>query len=286
MAAVKRSTREDYQRRLLRAQALLESRLDQPVSPEELAREAAFSVHHFHRIFRAQLGESVMQHVRRLRLERAARSLRAQQLTAAPASSRLLELALEAGYESHEAFTRAFAEHFGASPSAYREQAGRSPPPPQPVAVPVRVARFEAVPVFFRRHRGGYAGVGEIWARLVEWTLARVPTLPPLYGICPDDTEITEESLLRFDACVAAVPGLLADDSVSSGLVPAGTYAVGLHTGPYHRLHETYLDVIGRWAPGSGYELAPEPVVEFYVDDPSCTPEAELRTEVRVRLAD
>lgn len=284
---MKQSTREDYQRRLLRAQTLLEAHLDQPVSPEALARAASFSLHHFHRIFRAQLGESVMQHVRRLRLERAARALRAQQLTGAASSSRrLLDLALEAGYESHEAFTRAFAEHFGVSPSAYRDQAGRAPPPPQPVAVPVRVATFEAVPVLFRRHRGGYAGVHETWGGLVTWIRERLPALPPLYGICPDDTEITEEPLLRFDACVAAVPGLAADATVHAGLVPAGIYAVGLHTGPYHRLHETYLDVIGRWAPSSGYELAPEPVVEHYLDDPSCTPEAELRTEVRVRLAD
>jgi AraC family transcriptional regulator len=290
--AVKRTTREDYDRRLLRAQTLLEARLDQPVSPEELAKQASFSLHHFHRIFRAQLGESVMQHVRRLRLERAARTLKAQP----GAPRRLIDLALEAGYESHEAFTRAFAEHFGVSPSAYRDQAGCAADvrhPVNPAAGPacaVRVARLPAVRVFFRRHRGGYAGIGPFWQQLREWAehacaKAGVP-MAPLYGICPDDPEVTEEALLRFDAGVGAVPGLTGDDSVGVTEVPAGTYAVGLHVGPYDELHETYLDVIGRWAPSSGYELAPEAVVEHYLDDPSCTPEAELRTEVRVRLAE
>src|SRR5262245_42664629 len=97
---LRRTTLDDYELRLLQAQQLLERRLDEPLTPDELAQAASFSLHHFHRIFRAQLGESVMQRVRRLRLERAARKLRGSE-------QRILELALEAGYESHEAFTRA-----------------------------------------------------------------------------------------------------------------------------------------------------------------------------------
>lgn len=285
---MKRTTREDYDRRLLRAQMLLEARLDQPVAPQDLAAEAAFSLHHFHRIFRAQLGESVMQRVRRLRLERAARTLKAQ-----PTSDRrLIELALEAGYESHEAFTRAFLDHFGVSPSAYREQAAQAAarPAPEGPRCPVRVETFAPVRVLFRRHRGGFATVGQTWGGLMEWTVRAVAAagiaMPAMYGICPDDPEVTEEDQLRFDACIAAAPGLVADATVSETMVPGGTYAVGLHIGPYYKLHETYLDVIGRWFPTSGYELAPEAVVEHYLNDPSNAAESELRTEVRVRIAD
>jgi AraC family transcriptional regulator len=122
---MKRATREDYDRRLLRAQRLVESRLDQPVSPQEVARHAGFSLHHFHRIFRAQLGESVMQHVRRLRLERSARALKAQQLTPAAVgapSKRLIELALEAMVGSSRDATRGGVECRGFAPA---EGAGR-----------------------------------------------------------------------------------------------------------------------------------------------------------------
>lgn len=285
---MKRTTREDYDRRLLRAQLLLEARLDQPVAPQELAAEAAFSLHHFHRIFRAQLGESVMQHVRRLRLERAARTLKAQPT----AERRLIELALEAGYESHEAFTRAFLEQFGVSPSAYREQAAEAAarPVPEGPRCAIRVATFAPVRVLFRRHRGGFSTVGQTWGGLMQWTVAACAkaglALPAMYGICPDDPEVTETAQLRFDACIAAAPGLSPDDTVGETTVPGGTYAVGLHVGPYHLLHETYLDVIGRWFPTSGYEPAPEAVVEHYLNDPSNAAESELRTEVRVRIAD
>lgn len=278
--AMKQTTFEDYERRLLRVERLLEAHLDEPLSPASLAAAAHFSLHHFHRIFRAQRGESVMQCVRRLRLERAARTIR-------HADTRLLEIALAAGYESHEAFTRAFVDQFGISPSTYRQNHNayslqRQHPSTQP-KLHVRVQHFPAVAVWSMRSYGSYANVGITWSKLLQWIQVRTSHIPPLYGICPDDPDVTEESRLRFDACVA-MQGLLGDTKVDQTTIPAGTYAVGLHIGPYPRLHETYLDIIGRWFPQSGYEPAPEPVIEQYLNDPKQTPEAELETEVRVKI--
>jgi len=284
---LRRATVEDYAHRLLRAQQLLESRLDAEVTPAELAEAASFSLHHFHRIFRAQLGETVMQRVRRLRLERAARRVR-------DSRARLIELAIEAGYESHEAFTRAFAEHFGVPPSEYRDEphprrgidqreAGRAP------RIPISVRELGEVPVAFIRHRGGYDGVGETWQKLVAWATGQGllrDDFRVLYGICPDDTDVTPEQHLRFDASVALTQPLTAAPGIGTTTVPAGTYAIGVHVGPYDRLRETYLEVVGHWFPRSGYEPAPEPVIEHYLNDPMCTPAHELRTEVRVRIAE
>jgi AraC family transcriptional regulator len=278
------TTSDDYQRRILRAQQLLEARLDQPIAPAELARAASFSLHHFHRIFRAQLGESVMQHVRRLRLERAARTIRAGQ-------ARLIDVALEAGYESHEAFTRAFIERFGVAPSELRGQPSARLAAwvcVPGVAAAVTVRDEPARRVAFMRARGSYAGVGAHWQKMIGWASARglLGPVPTLYGICPDDPDVTEEALLRFDTCVVVPDDFVGDDAVAITALPAGSFAIGVHVGPYDRLHETYLDVIGRWFPTSGYELAPEPVIEHYLDDPACTPAEALRTEVRVRIAD
>lgn len=285
------STREDYAARIARVERFLEANLDGAIDPAALARTAALSMHHFHRIFRAQLGETIMQHLRRLRLERAARRLRNAADTA-----RLLDVAVEAGYESHEAFTRAFQARFGVAPSTYRDRAVAEGSPRvvawqaqriERPAAPVTVRPFDGLRVVCMRHRGSYATVGETWGRMLAWAGAHGLGAAPLYGICPDDPEVTEEMHLRFDAAVVVPEHFV---PTSAGLttteIPAGTYAVGLHVGPYHRLHETYLDVIGRWFPESGYELATDAVVEHYLNDPSCTPEADLRTEVRVRIAE
>lgn len=274
------STLADYQQRILRVQQHLEAQLDAPIDPQALARHAGFSLHHFHRIFRAQLGESVMQHVRRLRLERAARQLRSSERD-------ILGLALDAGYESHEAFTRAFVDRFGAPPSVFRAQPARRLAAWQPVLdarppVAVRVEQVAAIPVVFMRARGSYAHVHALWARLMQWS-AQAGLVGPQYGVCPDDPEVTAEDLLRFDACLAVDSR---DPAVARTVLPGGSYAIGVHVGPYDRLHETYLDLIGRWFPSSGYELAVDPVIEHYLDDPRFVPPHALRTEVRVRIAD
>lgn len=275
---MKKTTADDYQRRLQRAQALIETKLDEDVNPIEAARAANFSLHHFHRIFRAQLGESVMEYTRRLRLERAARELRAR-------DDRLLDVALRAGYQSHEAFTRAFTERFGVAPSAFREQPSarlaewrREPEAPR---LEVRVQRFPQLQLVGMRHRGSYANVGETWVRLMTWALQFAPGARQ-YGLCPDDPAVTATEHLRFDACLAAS---VDHQDVTPLHVEAGDWAVAVHRGPYSKLSETYLDLIGRWFPTSGYEPAIDAVVEHYLNDPRVTPEPELRTEVRVRLA-
>lgn len=276
--APRTTTIDDYSRRLLQAQLYIEQHLDDELSPAAIAKAASFSLHHFHRIFRAQLGESVMQRVRRLRLERAARELRDSDV-------RLLEVAVRAGYDSHEAFTRAFIERFEVAPSLFRAQPAARVSQwvnrAERARLLVDVRALPEVPVAFLRHRGSYAEVGQTWAKLVS--LVGTQHLTALYGRCPDDPEVTAAEHLRFDACVGVRPGLNTE-GLARGVLPAGRWAIAVHVGPYERLHETYLDLIGRWAPTSGWELADDAVVEHYLNDPTQTPANELRTEVRARL--
>ena len=107
--------------------------IDEALDLALLAREAALSPFHFHRIFRGMVGETPLEMHRRLRLERAA-----HQLLSSDAA--ITRIAFDAGYETHEAFTRAFRQAFAASPSAFRRDAGepaRSSAPPS-IELPAR----------------------------------------------------------------------------------------------------------------------------------------------------
>jgi AraC family transcriptional regulator len=66
---------EVYRARIRKVQAHLEANLDAMPTLEDLARIAGFSAFHFHRIFRAFVGEPVAVHYKRIRLERAAKHL-------------------------------------------------------------------------------------------------------------------------------------------------------------------------------------------------------------------
>src|SRR5262245_40475030 len=106
---------QTYRQRILRVQLFIEDHLDEELTLDRLARIAHFSRYHFHRIFKALVGEPVNEHVRRLRLEAAAVVLKTT-------DRGVLEIALAAGYDTHESFTRAFRQMFGVSPSQFRAE--------------------------------------------------------------------------------------------------------------------------------------------------------------------
>ncbi len=110
---MKRETQQDYQERMLRVLVYIQRNLDQSPTLEELAAVAHFSPFHFHRIFRGMTGESLHAHLRRLKLEKAASILR-------QTDDPVLRIALDSGFESHPAFTRAFKDLMGCSPTEWR----------------------------------------------------------------------------------------------------------------------------------------------------------------------
>jgi len=92
---------------------LAEALAGDALSADEHAARAFMSRSHFDRVIRAVAGEPPAAFRRRLLLERAAYRL-------AIAGDDILEIALEAGYSSHEAFVRAFRRAYGVNPSEWR----------------------------------------------------------------------------------------------------------------------------------------------------------------------
>jgi AraC family transcriptional regulator len=297
---MKAQTLESYQERILRALLHIQQHLDGPISLEELAEVAHFSPFHFHRIFRGMVGESVNQHLRRLRLERAAGRLKST-----PAS--VLDIALDAGYETHESFTRAFTAMFGQPPSRYRQQsagAALAEPPSgvhyaadgRPVFSPVHegntnmtveVKRIEKLRVAFVRHTGPYNEVGSAWEKLCAWAGPKGLLGPEarFLAVSHDDPEITAPGKLRYDAAVEVPETVGPEGEIGIQEIGQGDYATAIHTGPYRNLSQTYAAVCGQWAPSSGRDIASGPALEFYLNSPDSTPEPDLKTEICLPLA-
>lgn len=264
--------------RMLRVVDHIQANLEDDIDPEELARIASFSLHHFHRVFRGMTGESVMGFVRRLRLERGAQRLKFS-------DESVLQVALKSGYTSHEAFTRAFKSRFGTSPSEYRDRE-RLEASDLPIALRDEPERT-CVAV---RYVGAYETCGAAWADL-EATIMKLGfrgQCTQSIGLVYDDPDITPNEKLRYDACLVApteaIPESLPESYVTRR-VPAGRYAVAPYRGPYEDIFETYVTLLGGWLPHRNVELADDPVVEVYLNNPNTTAPADLLTEVCVRIA-
>ncbi|XOV83792.1 MAG: GyrI-like domain-containing protein [bacterium] len=93
----------------------IENHSREDITLDELAQVAGVSRYHLSRIFCYALGQPINRYIRLRRLSRAALAL-------AQGEPDILDLALSVGYGSHEAFTRAFKEHFGKTPEQVRAQ--------------------------------------------------------------------------------------------------------------------------------------------------------------------
>src|SRR5688572_20725999 len=157
------STYERYQQRFARVLAHIERHSEESISLEVLSGLAAFSRHHFHRQFSGFLGISTFKYVQFMRMRRASWRL------AFRSEMSVQDIALATGYESPEAFARAFRQYSGQSPSEFRStpdwaewhsrfrpfihlrQTTMNTVPAPPV---VRVVQFPATRLGVLEHRG------------------------------------------------------------------------------------------------------------------------------------
>jgi AraC family transcriptional regulator len=109
----------DYLEQVQRAVDYIETRLDEDVSLSDVAKVAGISQWHFQRIFKALSNETLKTYIRSRRLASSLDRLLMTKL-------RILDIALLAGFESQEAFARAFKKSFGLTPQEYRRLGDRS----------------------------------------------------------------------------------------------------------------------------------------------------------------
>jgi AraC family transcriptional regulator len=295
----KSETLRDYRERILRVLVHIQTHLDEDLDLAFLARLAHFSPFHFHRVFRGMVGEPVKEHVRRLRMERAAVQLKSTEAS-------ITTIALSAGFETHEAFTRAFRARFGQAPSGFRHARRPSPwadapgvhyasggkiPSFEPLqsemtTMEVRIENRPPVRVAFIRHTGPYTEVGETWQRFMGWAASRklFGSMMRPFGVCHDDPEVTPPDKLRYDACIPVGDAFEPEGEVGVQDLLGGRYAVTTHKGPYEGLGQVYGTLMGQWLPAHDLEPAQAPCVEVYLNTPQNVPPADLITEVCVPL--
>lgn len=278
-----------YAQRFEKVFTYIEQHLDEPLSVERLSRVAHFSKFHFHRQFSQYAGIGVSGYVRLLRLKRAAYQL-------AFSRTRVIDIALEAGFESPEAFARAFRQEFGQSPSQFRQSPNwqpwseryRLPPRQRSKKMDVKIVDFKKTHVAVLIHRGAPERVNDSALTFIAWRKAS--GLSPVktsrsFGLVYGDPDTTPADAFRFDICgEVSAPVPANPQGVENGTIPAGRCAVVRHVGSHDRLAESIYPLYREWLPQSGEEVRDYPLFFHYLNLFPEVDEHELETDIYLPL--
>ena len=221
----------------------IDDHLAEDLNVHGLSGVAAFSKHHFHRRFSALFGIGVHKYVQSVRFKRASYQL------AFRTDRRIIDIALDSRYESHEAFSRAFKKVVGQTPSEFREQPQWDPwhaafqrvtrirslnMKVEQLAESVRIVDFEETRVAALEHRGDPKRLGDSVRSFITWR--KQNNLPPAksatFNILYDDPADTAPEAYRFDICAAINRSVASNDfGIVEKVIPKGHCAALRHVG-------------------------------------------------------
>jgi len=268
----------------------MDSHLYESLTVEQLSQIAHFSKYHFLRQFSNYVGMSVFSYIRLMRLKRASYRL------AINKNERIIDIALDAGFENPESFSRAFKNTFNQTPTQFREQPKWQPwrekyQFPKYESNPemnVEIVNFKETQVGLIEHRGPHARIDESIMKFIEWRkesgLSPAKTARTL-GIAYDDPDNTPAEAFRFDICGEVLNDIPSNpQGVIDGVIPGGRCAVVRHYGSHQRMGETARALYREWLPDSGEELRDFPLFFHYLNLLPETEEHALMTDIYLPL--
>lgn len=284
-----------FSKRLLDLLAYIDEHLDADLSLELLSQRACLSAFHFHRQFAAVVGMTPKQYTRAKIFRRAAWQL-------AFRDKSITDIALDAGYESSEAFSRAFKDHCGQTPGEFRQQ-------PQwqlwkdqdkhfhylrtkqmqttPNDFAVELIELPAIPLAALDHHGSEVQLQESIKTFIQWR--RQHKLPPAasrsFNLWYQDPELHPDNFhLRLAAEIK--PDYQEDLAPLKKMeIPAGLYARIIYIGPETGLRTPTRYLYEQWLMSTQYELRDFPLFFERIRGFPDVPEHQAETHIYLPLA-
>jgi len=246
----------------------IESHSASGLTLEDVATQSGVSRFHMTRAFAAATGWSIMRYVRGRRLTDAARTL-------AYGAPDILSVALDAGYSSHEAFTRAFRDQFGLTPEGIRSQRHldnidlvEAIKMDQTLLEKLDPPRFENGKAFCvaglveRCSGDSSAGIPAQWQRFAPYIGNITGQIGDVaYGVVYNGDDDGNADYL----CGVEVGDFSRVQSELSRVrIPENRYAVFSHRDHVSTIRRTFSTIWSTWFPQSGHEPADAPFFERY----------------------
>ena len=296
---MKRQTSLNYHQRIGKVLHYIVEHPGDDLSIESLAGIAHFSPFHFHRVFRAITGETIGETLKRVRLGIAGYRLRNSEHA-------ISTVALDCGYESVEAFSRAFRKGFGLSPSAYR----RTDLPPvlfirhsrvifdptsrdiQLITVTenenmkLRIETKPAIHYAYVTHIGPYQEAGNAFQTLLGWAKKQDIDLDSeeMFSQSYDNPEDVAAEQLRSEACITLPNDMQGEDAVKIRKRESQRYAVYTLKGHYEGIQNAYQDMVLKGLAETDEEIDDKPFVEIFKNDCTSLPPNEWLTDLCIPI--
>lgn len=291
MPVNKNHHRETYRKRFDKVFDYIERHLDEALLLEQLSEVAHFSPYHFHRQFSAWCGMPPGRYIQLMRLKRASYRL------AFNPHEKIIEIALDAGFQHAESFSRAFKQVFDVTPSEFRQQPvwmtwhQRMPQPPvkRRESMSVEIKMFPTTPVAMLTHNGDPQRINETAAQFIAWRKssgASPVRSSQTFGVAPHDPVSTPAADFQYHLCGSVTAPVNEDNAfgVVNSTIPGGRCAVLRHHGSHSALTELARSLYSEWLPASGEELRDFPLFFHYHNFVHEVAEHELLTDIYLPL--
>lgn len=240
----------------------IELHLDENIDLSSLAAKSALSKYHFHRVFKALLGEQPLKYVERRRMTRSAHAL-------LNSNKKVIDIAFDFGFGSHESFTRTFKKWFLLTPSQFRkakpnirfENMARIGP------LDLRLSQGIAKPNPAITHKPpfsicGYVYSGNdtraidpLWEKL--WKKFNAENIAEknyrLFGACFHDLDMRNNEVFEYYAGIEYGHTIEVPKGFKTIDIPKNDYALFTHCGPIEMIERTYDQIYRNWLPFSEY---------------------------------
>jgi AraC family transcriptional regulator len=247
--------------------------MSQELLAKDLAKIAAYSEQHFHRLFKAIVGEPVHHYIRRIRIEFAANQLMFD------TSTSILDIAIKSGYLSVSSFSRAFKKIFKMSPGQWRGsdkiQQGKPFLADKEIAscyqklnnITTPKCKLIELPsrhVAYVRHQGYNRSIANAWQTLKAWANMQDRDFSQQFGLHHSNPAWVELDNCRYVACIAIDKPIQRRGLVNSMTIPAGLHAVFMLEGKYGELLPQLSHILEHWLPTSGFKMLSTPAYVHY----------------------
>lgn len=253
----------------------IEENLAGDIDFKEVARQACCSEYHFKRMFSFLAGVTLSEYIRRRRLTLAAFELNTSDI-------KVIDVAVKFGYNSPDAFTRAFQSLHGITPSEAKNKGQIVKAYPRMTfqlsikggnEMNYRIVKKEAfhiigikkrVPIVFN---GINPDIAAMWQSLDIETIAKLKSLSNIdpAGLISASTNFSEDRMEEkgeLDHYIGVATTKDGPDNLMRLEVPALTWAVFTAVGPFpETLQDVWGHIYSEWFPSSHYELAEGPEI-------------------------